>query len=188
MKRQISLAASVAWITALVIATAMLIYAVFQYVSVPDMTFWQLLVTHSWHVLALGGLTYVALHVLLHKQMIEPLQMLYIKLYAVARGDNERITVKTNIREIQDMASSINLMLEQLQRTSHEPWVNKLRTSGDVLRAMSEHATDTLNASETNMLARTAAELDELAMALEQFEARFQNLGDSPIQEERSLQ
>lgn len=176
MKKQISLAASVAWISAFVIVAAMLVYAIFQYFTMPDMPLWRLLVEHTWHVLVLGGLSYGVLQFLLHKKVVEPMRQLYVKLYRISRGDGSEITVKTNIREVQNIAESVNLMLAQLDRTSHEPWVGKLRANAGILRALSGKEPGALDNPDREMLVRTATELEELAVMFERFEARIQNL------------
>lgn len=154
----------------------MLIYAFFQYRTMPDVPFWKILIGHSWHVLVIGALTYGTLNVLLHRKVVQPVRDLYVKLYGISQGDNAPVHIDTNIREIQDIAESINLMLSQFDRTSHEPWVGTLRDRGGALKELSKREAVPLQSSDKEMLARTASELGELASVLERFEAKVQHL------------
>ena len=176
MKATMSITSAVTAITALVIAAAMLAYALVQYASMPDMPFWKLLVGHSWHVLVLGALSYVALHGLLHKVVVGPVHKLHLKLYKIAHGDNTPMEIATHIREIQDISESVNLMLAQFRLTSHDPWVGKLRDAAEKLRALSKGTSDGVETPDLEMLVHTASELEELAMVIERFEAKAQNL------------
>lgn len=176
MHRKHSLAASVTWIVALVIATSMLVYAVFQYLTMSNMTVGRLLAEHTWHVMALGGLTYAALHFLLHKKIVHPIRQLNAKLYEIARGDNTPVFVKTNLREVQDMVDSVNAMLSQFRRTSHDPWVGKLRSAAETMNTLAKKMVTALDASDLENLQHLGAEMRELALMLERFEARAQNL------------
>lgn len=108
----VSLARAVAWTTGGVIAGAMLVYALYQYFTLPGVTLAELLISHGWHVLALAALTWGALEYVLHHKVVQPTRDLYVKLYAVTRGDYRPIHVRTNIREIRDIAESVDLLLK----------------------------------------------------------------------------
>lgn len=107
-----SLARMVAGITGWIIGGAMFIYALFQYATTPDIAVSRLLLSHGWHVAALALLTWGVLHVVLYRKVVLPTRDLYVKLYAVTCGDFRPVEVDTNIREILDIAESVNLMLK----------------------------------------------------------------------------
>lgn len=167
MKKNISLATSVARITAVVIAVAMLIYAIYQYVVMPDMTIAQLFVGHLWHVIVLGVLTYFVLQVMLKKKVVEPVQQLYVKFYGISRGDYEPINIESNIREIQDIAESINLILLKKEKRPSEPLLLKLRNFGGTLRVLIRKLSDTLDDADRTMLMHIISETEDLIVKLE---------------------
>ena len=169
MKRGRSLTAVVTWIAVMVTGSAMLVYAMMQYFAMPEMSFLQILAEHTWHVVALGALTYVALHFSLHKSVVEPVHALHLAFYRIARGDNKPIAVHTNILEIQDIVEGMNLMLSQLQVTSHEPWVGKLRSGAAALRTLSGRNPPTLEAADQETLSGLATQMEELAVVFERF-------------------
>lgn len=177
-----SLLAVVTWIVVLITGAAMLVYALFQHSTTPHMSWWRLLTEHAWHVLVLGGLTYAALYFLLQRNVVEPIRELYVKLYAISRGDNRPIAVQTNVREIRDIAESVNLMLSQLQVRSHHPWGIKLRGGAKGLRSLAGRTLPTLEADDRQNLASLAAEMEELAGVFERSEARDQHSRHEPVQ------
>lgn len=176
MKRGRSLTTETTWIAVMVTGSAMLVYAVLQYITMPGMSFLHILAEHTWHVVALGVLTYVALHFSLHKKVVEPVHALHLAFYRIARGETKPIMVQTNILEIQDIVEGVNLMLSQLQLTSHEPWVGKLRSGAEALRALSGKTPPTLGVADQETLAGLATQMEELAVVFERFEAKAQNL------------
>ena len=176
MKHGRSLTAAVTWIAVMVTGSAMLAYAMLQYVTMPEMSFLQILAEHTWHVVVLGALTYVALHLSLHKKVVEPVHALHLAFYGIARGDTTPIMVKTNILEIQDIVEGMNLMLSRLKETSHEPWVGKLRSGAATLKTLSSKTPPTLEAADQETLSSLATQMEELAVVFERFEAKAQNL------------
>ena len=116
-KREISLAAVVAGYSALVIALGMAIYAVYQYNKTPGMTILGLIFEHSWHVLVLGLLIYATLYVVLYKTVVRPIRDLYLKLYAITRGDLTSLEINSNIVEISEIAEGVQLLLDEMEHS-----------------------------------------------------------------------
>lgn len=115
-----SLALVVAACTAAVIAGGMALYAVLQYFLTPGHTVLGLVLEHSWHVVVLGVLIYAALYSLLYWKVLKPIRMLSLKLYAIGGGSFKPISVQSGIREVQEVAEGINLMLTRINRAVPE--------------------------------------------------------------------
>jgi len=115
-RRQVSLAFVVAAYTAVVIALAMAVYAVYQYITTPGETVLRLVFEHTWHVLVLGPLIYVTLYVVLYTKVVRPIRDLYLKLYAITRGNLRFISVDSNIIEIAEIAEGVQLLVTETER------------------------------------------------------------------------
>ena len=176
MKHGRSLVAAVTWIVALVTGAAMLVHVLFEYLMNPALPVWRLLSEETWHVVALGGLTCAALYYLLRKKVADPIRQLYVKLYAIARGDSKPMTIHTNIREIRDIVEGVNLMLSQQQLTAHDPWGSKLRSGAEALRSLAGRTSPNLEAADRENLSSLAAEMEELAGVFERLETTSRNL------------
>ena len=113
-KFRISLALNIALQTAFVTASAMAVYALFQYLTMPEYTVFGLFLEHSWHVLVLGVLTYAVLYFVLHRQIIKPINDIYVKCYAITKGDHSKIETNSKIIEIQTIVDGINMMQNQV--------------------------------------------------------------------------
>jgi methyl-accepting chemotaxis protein len=149
---RIPLSLLVALLTAVVTAVAMTAYAVFQYFNqshggADPHSVVGLALEHGWHVLALGAATYVVLFIVLDRVVAQPIRALYVKLYAVARGDLTPTDVHSRVAEIQEVADGINMMLSQitslnalkgmidLARHAHMQLVTVLKSEGNDVSA-----------------------------------------------------
>lgn len=102
----------------LAIATAigMGAYAIYQYATMPGHTVLDLLLHHSWHVLALGAAVYVVSWVAFHKLIVQPLTKIYLHLYAMGAGQFAPLVLKSNVSEIHTIVEGINLMLRRVEQ------------------------------------------------------------------------
>lgn len=102
----------------LAIATAigMGAYAVYQYATMPGHSVLELLLHHSWHVLALGAAIYVLSWAVFHKLIVQPLTKIYLHLYAMGAGQLAPLALKSNVTEIGTIVAGINLMLHRMEQ------------------------------------------------------------------------
>lgn len=101
----------------LAIATAigMAAYAIYQYATMPGHTVLDLLLHHSWHVLAVAAAIYVVSWAAIHKLIVKPLTKIYLHLYAMGAGQLAPLALKTNVTEIHTIVEGINLMRRRLE-------------------------------------------------------------------------
>lgn len=154
-KREISLAFVVAVYTAVVIALGMGVYAVYQYFALPNETVLGLVLEHSWHVVVLGVLTYVTLYAVLYKKVVLPIRDLYLKLYAITRGNLSSITVDSNIIEIAQIAEGVRLLIAETDRGVPEVSLAELSEDAQKLRSVAKES-DPLDDSEKDILLNVA--------------------------------
>jgi len=162
--KKISLSMAISLYTALVIALGMALYAVYQYFAMPGMTVWGLIIGHGWHVIVLGIIIYVMLYAVLNKKVAQPLQDLYVKIYAITKGDLSPVSVNSNIMEIQEMGDGISLLLHEISKPA--PKVSLLALSGCIqdLRLIAKEQ-DALKDEERDRLmaiANTIANIEEV--------------------------
>ncbi len=164
-KRKISLAFVVAVYTALVIALGMSVYAIYQYFAMPNETILGLVLEHSWHVVVLGVLTYVTLYAVLYKKVVLPIRDLYLKLYAITRGNLSSITVDSNIMEIEEIAEGVQLLIAETNRGVPEVSLAGLSESAQQLRSLAKES-NPLDESEKDILLNVASKIDEAVRGL----------------------
>ncbi len=133
-KREKSLATVVAQETALVVAISMGIYAVFQYVTLPDETISGLILRHGWHVVAIGALTYLILNLILIRKILRPVRELYLKFYAAGKGDFSPIDLDSDIRELNHIADGMNLMLAKMDASARRVSLPDLSSASREIR------------------------------------------------------
>lgn len=115
-KFQISMASYVALISAFLTAVGMGGYAVIQFHSHPGHTVTGLMIEHGWHVIGLGIMTYLVSYLFFYYQIKRPISSLWLKCYAITKGYKNDINVKSNIKEIQDIADAINMLEAQMAK------------------------------------------------------------------------
>ena len=164
-KTGISLALTVALCSVLVIAAAMTVYAVFQYFGTPGRTVIGLVLQHSWHVLALGVLIYLTLCAVLYKRVVRPVKDIYVKLYAITKGDLSPISVHSNITEIQEIVEGIRFLLSEIDKSTPAISVSDLSEAAQKLRSVARES-DALDESTKYTLTETAEKIDEAVKAL----------------------
>ncbi len=159
---KLSLTAEVTLLASFVTALSMAIYAAFQYYTMPGQTLSGLLMQHSWHVLVLGGLTYAVLHTVLHRQIVKPIRALFVKCYAVTRGDLSPISITTRVEEIREIADGINMMLQKLRETGSSGDLRELAALGEEVRLVAEDPENNLTPASQDLLLELSAKLTNI--------------------------
>ncbi len=134
-KRKKSLAGVVAFYTALVLVATMAVYAVLQYFAEPGQTVKGLVIEHMWHVVVIGGSTYLVLYGILHRKVVQPVHALYMNLYKISRGDFNPIDEVSDIMEIQEITDGINMMVSRMNQSIPEDFLIELSHHVDDLRS-----------------------------------------------------
>jgi hypothetical protein len=160
-KREVSLASVVAGYSALVIALGMAVYGVYQYVAMPGKTVLGLMLEHSLHVIVLGLLIYGTLYAVLYGKVVKPIHDLYLKLYAITRGNLSSIEVDSRIVEIAQIAEGVQLLLDGMDRSVPEVSLTELSRRTQKIRSIAKEA-DALNTSDKDFLMNVANEIDEV--------------------------
>lgn len=103
----------------LAIATTigMATYAIYQYATISGHTVLDLLLHHSWHVLALSAAIYLVSWVAFRKLIVQPLTKIYLHLYAMGAGQLAPLALKSNITEIRTIVEGINLMRRRMEQS-----------------------------------------------------------------------
>ena len=104
--------------TAVVIALIMAGYAVLQKALGPQMSWQDLFLQHLWHVVVLGGVIQLVCWLVLRRLLGQPLNQIYLHLYAVGKGHLDSIHISSNIREIRSISEGINLMVWRMRQIS----------------------------------------------------------------------
>ncbi|NOY79445.1 MAG: HAMP domain-containing protein [Kiritimatiellaeota bacterium] len=156
---KLSLTAEVTLLASVVTALSMAIYAGFQYFTMPGHTLSGLLLEHSWHVLALGGLTYAVLHTVLHHQIVKPIRALFLKCYAVTKGDLSPVSITTRVDEIREIADGINMMLQQLRDTGVSGNLRELAAYAEEVRLVAENPENNLTPASQDLLLELSEKL-----------------------------
>lgn len=159
-----SLALTVALYTAMVIAAAMAVYAVFQYIFAPGHTVVGLILEHMWHVVVLGTLVYLILYWVLYRKVVQPINALCLKFYAISTGNFNQITLKTNVAEIQEIVEGVNLMLARICKSVSQTSLSGLSTDAQKLRSLAKQSG--LGQRTREELIEIASTIDQIAMAL----------------------
>lgn len=107
------MASYLALVSAFITAIGMGIYAVYQFYSHPGHTVTGLILEHGWHVIVLGFLTYLISYLFFYYQIKRPITSLWLKCYAITKGYEDNINVNSNIKEIQEIASAIDMLKAQ---------------------------------------------------------------------------
>ncbi|NOY69168.1 MAG: hypothetical protein GXP53_06700 [Deltaproteobacteria bacterium] len=102
--------------TGIVIAFSMAVYAVFQYVMLPDATVWSLFLNHLWHVLVLGIFIYALCWLVFQKLLLVPIRAISIHLYGVGTGRLRELELNTDISELRMIADGINRMIRRMKQ------------------------------------------------------------------------
>ena len=80
---------------------------------------WQdLFLQHLWHVVLLAGVIHLVCWLVLRRLLGQPLNQIYLHLYAVGKGHLDSIHISSNIREIRSISEGINLMVWRMRQIS----------------------------------------------------------------------
>jgi len=164
-RRSRSLAFVVTLYTALVIALGMGAYGVYQYLVMPGQTVASLVLEHAWHVAVFAVVIYLALSLVLHGNVVRPVQQLNVKLYAITKGDLSPVSVASNVEEIQEIAGVVNFLLERIDAPVRGVSVADLAGSSKTLRAIA-HGSAALGDTDRNSLVDIAGRIDSMVSAL----------------------
>lgn len=158
-----SLSFAVALWTAVAVAVVMAAYAVLEYfVLQQGMTVKELVLRHLWHVLALGAVIHVTCWFVLRHLLVEPLNGIYLHLYAVGQGKLEPLKFDSRLHTIQSIVEGINLMIWRLGQASDTQTVLKTKQQ---IAHLSELA-GFLSANEPEAARQLQAQLRELEASL----------------------
>jgi signal transduction histidine kinase len=164
-KREVSLAAVVAGYSALVIALGMGVYAVYQYVETPNRTVLGLILEHSLHVIVLGLLIYGVLYAVLYKKVVRPIHDLYLKLYAITRGNLSSVRVDSNIVEISEIAEGVQVLLDGMDQSVPRISLAELSNRTQKIRSIAKEP-KALDTRSKDFLLNVANEIDDVVKEL----------------------
>ncbi len=159
------LAVTIAVYTAAVMVVGMAVYAVFQYFLSPGHTVVGLVLEHMSHVLVLGVLIYVMLYLVLHRKVVRPINTLYWKLYSFAGGDFRPVSIRSSIREINQIADGINIMLAKIDQSRPEVSLDDLARGAGQLRDLVQRSSQ-LGQQTTEVLLEVAKKIDNAVAAI----------------------
>ena len=123
----VSLSFLVAVWSALAIAISMGLYALWQYLSVPDADARQIVLEHSWHVVVLGAIIYAMIWQVFRRILLRPIRQIFAHLYKVGTGRVERLSLESNVREVAKIVDGINVMVERMGRHLPEEPIETIR-------------------------------------------------------------
>jgi hypothetical protein len=164
-KREVSLAAVVAGYSAAVIAFGMGIYAIYQYYAMPDKTVLGLILEHSLHVIVLGLLIYGTLYAVLYRKVVKPIRDLYLKLYAITRGNLSYIEVNSNIVEVAQIAEGVQILLDEMDQSVPEVSLTELSNRTQKIRSIAQQP-EALDPPAKDFLMNVANEIDDVVKEL----------------------
>jgi signal transduction histidine kinase len=164
-KKKISLASVVAGYSALAVALGMAVYAVYQYIATPGQTVLGLIFEHSWHVLFLGIFIYIILYIVLHKTVVRPIRELYLKLYAITRGDLSSIEIDSNIIEISEIVEGVQLLMSEMDHSVPRMSLAALSNRTQKIRSIAKES-DALAISSKDFLIHLSNEIDQVVKEL----------------------
>jgi len=164
-KHEVSLASIVAGYSAAVIAFGMGIYAIYQYYAMPGKTVLGLILEHSLHVIVLGLLIYGTLYAVLYRKVVKPIRDLYLKLYAITRGNLSSIEVDSNIVEIAQIAEGVQILLDGLDQSVPKLSLAELSNRTQKIRSIAKKP-DALDPPAKDFLMNVANEIDDVVREL----------------------
>jgi hypothetical protein len=163
--KKVSLASVVAGYSALVIAFGMAVFAVYQYRVNPGETILGLLFEHSLHVIFLGLFIYIVLYAALYKAVVRPIHDLYLKLYAVTRGNLSSIEIDSNITEISEIVEGVQLLLNEMDHSVPRMSLAALSNRTQKIRSIAKESI-ALDMSAKDFLMNLSNEIEEVVREL----------------------
>ena len=163
--RRMPLTLLVILVTGLVTVLSMVVFAIIQ-INIQDRKATNILVEHGWHVLVFGAITFPMLYLVLHLNVVKPINALYLRFYAVTQGNLARIDLKSGVLEIQEIIDGINMILTRI--TSSEVGADFVRLAQDSLEnihSLSNTRDDHLTPELHGRLMLLGAALKELIVA-----------------------
>ncbi|MHC5037905.1 MAG: HAMP domain-containing protein [Planctomycetota bacterium] len=160
-----SLALTIYLYTAGVLVVGMGFYAVFQYTLNPGRSVSGLIFEHLTHILVLGVLAYLMVNFVLYRKVVLPIKTLHLKLYSFAGGDFRPASVKSSVREIQEIAESINRMQERIDQASPEVSLKELSDTASEIRDLARRS-ETMELSDKERLMSAANQIDGTIVSL----------------------
>jgi signal transduction histidine kinase len=141
------------------------IYAIYQYFEMPDKTVLGLILEHSLHVIVLGLLIYGTLYAVLYRKVVRPIRDLYLKLYAITRGNLSSIEVDSNIVEIAQIAEGVQILLDGMDQSVPKVSLTELSNRTQKIRSIAQKP-DALDPPAKDFLINVANEIDDVVREL----------------------
>lgn len=163
--REVSLASVVAGYSAAAIALGMGIYAIYQYYAMPGETVSGLILEHSLHVIILGLFIYGILYAVLNRKVVKPIRDLYLKLYAITRGNLSKIEIDSNIVEIAQIAEGVQILLNEMDQSVPKVSLSELSKRTQKIRSIAKKP-DALDPPAKEFLMNVANEIDDVVKEL----------------------
>jgi len=164
-KREVSLASVVAGYSAAAIALGMGIYAIYQYYVMTNETILGLILEHSLHVIVLGLLIYGMLYAVLYRKVVKPIRDLYLKLYAITRGNLSHIKVDSNIVEVAQISEGVQILLDSMDQRVPKLSLTALSNRTRKIRSIVKKP-DALDPPAKEFLMNVANEIDDVVREL----------------------
>ena len=111
-------------------------------------------------VFVLGCLIHLALHYTLRRLLMRPLEQLYVKMYAVTKGDFTPVVLETDIQELQDIANGINMMAQRLQKLPGDQGLAKMQLDVEQLRLLADNEEHAMAEESREYLRELAARIE----------------------------
>lgn len=111
-----SISSITSFLAAGAVAAGMAVYAIVSYVADPSQSPLNLLLQHTWHVVALGVTIYVCVLVALRRLLVQPIHKIYVHLYGVGSGRLRPLHLDTSVRELAEIVAGVNLMIKRMDR------------------------------------------------------------------------
>ena len=131
-----SLSAIVAGLSAAVVASAMAVYAAVESFVHPGVSLEDLALTHGWHVLGLGTLTYLVVWGVVRQLVDAPMRSVDAHLYGVAVGNVAPLEMSSRVREIGRLVSGVNLMVSRMRLSGNDESLEVARDEARELRSV----------------------------------------------------
>jgi methyl-accepting chemotaxis protein len=124
VKKSLSLSTLAAAVTAIALIVVMGVYASYQHVT--QGTPWaELLLAHTWHVLAITATIEVALVIVLRTAVSEPIRQVNTHLYGVATGHLDTLILPSRVDEVDELVCGVNAMIRRLEMNRDEDFLNR---------------------------------------------------------------
>jgi hypothetical protein len=116
-------------------------------------------------VIVLGLLIYGVLYAVLYKKVVRPVHDLYLKLYAITRGNLSSIEIDSNIVEISEIAEGVQVLLDGMDRSVPRVSLAELSNRTQRIRLIAKEP-KVLDTRAKDFLLNVANEIDDVVREL----------------------